>query len=178
MRRRALLLAPPLLTVGACGFRPLYGEAPQGAAASTASGDLAATRVALIADREGQLLRQALVQNLGSDRGAPALYELLVRVQVRREQLAVQQDQTETRNRVSAVAEFVLRPLTPPGDPVTRGRALAVDAFNVGTDQYFAAQLSGEAAVRRLTERLAQDITGQLAAFYARRRATTAARGT
>jgi LPS-assembly lipoprotein len=170
-RRRALLAAPGLLLLGACGFRPLYADAPRGAAANTPSGDLAATRVALIADREGQLLREALTQRLGSDAGSPPLYEVSVRLTVRRDQVGVRQDDTATRNRVTAIADYTLRPLSPPGDPLTRGRSLAVDAFNVGTDQYFAAQLSGEAAVRRLAERLAEDITGQLAAFYARRRA-------
>ncbi len=173
MRRRGLI-ALALLPLGACGFRPLYGDAPAGQAANTASGDLAATRVNLIADREGQLIRRALVQRLGSDRGAPAQYQLSVRVTIRRDQVAVQQDQTETRNRVTAVAEFVLQPVAPPDAIVTSGRAIAVDAFNVGTDQYFAAQLSGEAAMQRIAERLAEDISGQLAAFYARRRQATA----
>jgi len=173
---RAALCALALPLVAACGFRPLYADAGPGRAADTASGDLAATRVALIADREGQLLRRALQQKLGSDRGAPARYELSVVLDVRREQAAVRPDQTETRNRISATARYILRPLAPPGEPLTQGRVLAVDAFNVGRDQFFAAQLSGEAAIERITQRLAEDITGQLAAFYARARAQTARR--
>jgi len=173
-RRRRLLAALPLLALGACGFRPIHGDAPLGRAAPTASGDLAATRVALIADREGVLLRRALVERLGSGGGAPALYQLSVQLVVRRDQLAVRQDQTETRSRVVATAEYVLTPLSPPGDPLVRGRVAATDSFNVGQDQFFAAQLSSEAAMQRLAERLAEDISGQLAAFYARRRASAA----
>lgn len=173
MQRRGFV-ALALLPLGACGFRPLYGEAPSGRPGNSTSGDLAATRVNLIADREGQLLRRALVQRLGSDRGAPAQYQLSVRVTIRRDQVAVQQDQTETRSRVTATAEYVLQPLSPPGTPIKSGQALAADAFNVGTDQYFAAQLSGEAAMQRIADRLAEDITGQLAAFYAQRRQATA----
>lgn len=171
--RRALLASLAPLALAACGFRPLYGEAPQGAAAESASGDLAATRVALIADREGVLLRRALVRRLGSDRGAPARYSLVVRLEIRRDQLAVQQDQTETRNRVTGAARYELSPVGG-GEPIARGQAFAVDAFNVGRNQFFAAQLSGEAAVERIVERLADDITGQLAALYARRRAALA----
>jgi LPS-assembly lipoprotein len=172
--RRRLLAALPLLALGGCGFRPIYADAPRGRAAPTASGDLAATRVALIADREGVLLRRALVDRLGSDRGAPALYRLTVQLVVRRDQVAIRRDQTETRNRVSATAEYVLLPLSPPGDPLLRGRVSASDAFNIGQDQFFAAQLSGEATMQRLVERLAEDISGQLAAFYAQRRAAAA----
>jgi LPS-assembly lipoprotein len=174
MRRRRVLAALPLLAIGACGFRPVHGEAPLGRAAPTASGDLAATRVGLIADREGVLLRRALVERLGSSSGAPALYQLTVQLVVRRDQLGIRQDQTETRSRVVATARYVLTPLSPPGEPLTRGSVFASDSFNVGQDQFFAAQLSGEAAMQRLAERLAEDISGQLAAFYARRRAAAA----
>ncbi|MCU0987483.1 MAG: LPS assembly lipoprotein LptE [Acetobacteraceae bacterium] len=174
MRRRALFRVAPLLALGACGFRPVHGDAPLGRGGPNASGDLAATRVALIADREGVLLRRALVERLGSNTGVPALYQLSVQLAVRRDQVGVRQDQTETRSRVVATAEYVLTPLSPPGDPLVRGRVSAADAFNVGQDQFFAAQLSGEAAMQRLAERLAEDISGQLAAFYARRRAAAA----
>ena len=176
--RRALLAALPLLAaLGGCGFRPIYAESAPGAAADSAAGDLAATRVALIADREGQLLRRALVQRLGSDRGAPARYSLVVTLEIRRNQAAIRQDQTEARNRISATATYELTALDRPGsEPIARGRVLAVDAFNVGRNQFFAAQLSGEAAIERLAERLASDIAGQLAAAYARRRAAMAAR--
>jgi LPS-assembly lipoprotein len=175
--RRALLRALPLALLAGCGFRPLYADAPPGAQAETASGDLAATRVALIADREGQLLRRALVQRLGSDRGVAARYSLVVTLQLRREQVAVRQDQTETRNRITAIATYELTSLTATeAQPIARGRVLAVDAFNVGRNQFFAAQLSGEAALERLTQRLAEDLAGQLASVYARRRAAVAAR--
>lgn len=177
--RRALLAALTPLALGACGFRPIYADAPPGATAESTSGDLAATRVALIADREGQLLRRALIQRLGSDRGAAARYSLAVTLELRREQVAVRQDQTETRNRITAIATYELTSLTAPeAEPIARGRVLAVDAFNVGRNQFFAAQLSGEAALERLSQRLAEDIAGQLASTYARRRAATAARAT
>lgn len=173
--RRALLAALALLALPGCGFRPLYADAPRGAPADTASGDLAGTRVSLIADREGQLLRRALVQRLGSDRGAPARYTLTVTLEVRRDQVAIQQDQTETRNRITAIASYEVRAIGGPDtEPVARGRVFAVDAFNVGRNQFFAAQLSGEAAIERIVERLADDIAGQLAATYARRRAAVA----
>jgi LPS-assembly lipoprotein len=174
--RRALLAALPLLAaLGGCGFRPIYAESAPGAAADTPAGDLAATRVGLIADREGQLLRRALVRRLGSDRGAPARYSLAVTLELRRDQVAIRQDQTETRNRITAIATYELRPLTPPdAEPVARGRVMAVDAFNVGRNQFFAAQLSGEAALERIADLLASDIAGQLAATFARRRAVTA----
>ena len=71
MPRRALLRgAAGLLTlgVGGCGFRPIHGG---GAAAGDAAvgADLAATRVPVIPERFGQLLRRGLQERLSM--GAP-----------------------------------------------------------------------------------------------------------
>jgi LPS-assembly lipoprotein len=174
--RRALLAALPHLgALAGCGFRPIYADSAPGAAAETAAGDLAATRVGVIADREGQLLRRALQRRLGSDRGAPARYSLAVTLEIRREQVAVRPDQTETRNRITGTAAYELRALSPASaEPIARGKVRAVYSFNVGRDQFFAAQLSGEAALERIAEQLATDIAGQLAAAFARRRAVAA----
>ncbi len=162
--RRLIVLAA--LGLGGCGFRPLYDDRPRGEAPSTARA-LAATRVATIPDRQGQILRNAIIQRLGNGPGIAPRHELRVALTIRRELLGVRRDETASRQRVNATAEFTLRPL-PSGDPVFAGRAYAVDAFNIVPNEFFAAQLSGEAAEARVAERLAEDIVAQLAAFYAR----------
>lgn len=160
-----------MLGLGGCGFRPLYDDRPRGEAPTTAQA-LAATRVATIPDRPGQILRNALIQRLGNGPTVPPRHELRVALTIRRELLGVRRDETASRQRVNATAEFTLRPL-PAGDPVFTGRAYAVDAFNIVPNEFFAAQLSGEAAEARVAERLAEDIVAQLAAFYARGAAST-----
>lgn len=164
--RRAALLA----LVGGCGFRPIYADGPAGHGGVAA--ELAATRVALIPERTGQLLRAALNQRLRNGAGAPAQNELRVAVSLTRQGVGVRGDDTASRVRVSAVANYTLTSLGS-REPLVTGRAFAADAFNVMSNEYFASQLSGEAADERLTERLADDIVAQLAAFYARRAAQT-----
>lgn len=169
---RRAALAAALALAGGCGFRPVYADRSGGAgAAGGVAEDLAAIRVALIPERQGQLLRAALNERLGNRTGA-ARHELRVALSITRQALGVRRDETASRVRLAAVASFTLAPL-PSGAPLTTGRSYAVDAFNIATDQYFAAQLSGEAAERRLAERLAEDIVAQLAAFYARRAAAS-----
>lgn len=167
--RRAALLA----LLGGCGFRPIYADPPTepGARGGVAS-ELAATRVALIPERAGQLLRAALNQRLRNGSGSPAQNELRVAVSFTRQGVGVRGDDTASRVRVSAVAAYSLTSLAS-NERLVSGRAFAVDAFNISPNEYFASQLSGEAADQRLTERLADDIVAQLAVFYARRGART-----
>jgi LPS-assembly lipoprotein len=150
-----------------CGFRPIYADRPaEPGARGGVAADLAATQVALIPDRAGQLLRDALNARLRNGSGTPARHELRVGVSITRQ--AVGRDETASRTRLAATANYTLTPL-PSGGPLAAGRSFAADAFNIAPDQFFAAQLSGEAAEQRLAERLADDIVAQLAAFYARR---------
>jgi LPS-assembly lipoprotein len=166
--RRAALLG----LLGGCGFRPIYADGPAapGGRGSVAA-ELAATRVALIPERIGQLLRSALNQRLRNGSAASAQTELRVAISLTRQGVGVRGDDTASRVRVSAVANYVLTALGG-REPLVTGRAFAADAFNLMANEYFASQLSGEAADERLTERLADDIVAQLAAFYARRAAT------
>ena len=167
--RRAALLA----LVGGCGFRPIYADGPAtpGGRGNVAT-ELAATRVALIPERMGQLLRAALNQRLRNGSGTSAETELRVAVSMTSQGVGVRGDDTASRVRVSAIANYTLTALGT-REPLVTGRAFAADSFNLTGAEYFAAQLSGEAAEQRLTERLADDIVAQLAAFYARRAART-----
>jgi LPS-assembly lipoprotein len=166
--RRAALL----VLLGGCGFRPVYADGPAapGGRGSVAA-ELAATRVALIPERTGQLLRAALNRRLRNGAATAAQTELRVAIALNRQGVGVRADNTATRVRVAAVANYTLTALDT-GEALATGRAFAADAFNMMANEYFASQLSGEAADERLTERLADDIVAQLTAFYARRAAT------
>lgn len=167
--RRAALLA----LVGGCGFRPIYADGPAAPdGRGSVAAELAATRVAIIPERMGQLLRAALNQRLRNGSALSAQNELRVAISLTRQGVGVRGDDTASRVRVSAVANYALTALGG-GEPLVTGRAFAADAFNVMSNEFFASQMSGEAADQRLTERLADDIVAQLAAFYARRAART-----
>jgi LPS-assembly lipoprotein len=156
--------------VAGCGFRPIYADRAVAPGVPGVADELAATRVALIPDRPGQLLRAALNRRLRNGADVPVRSELKVALSFSRQAVGVRRDVLASRVRVAAVADYALTAL-PSGEAIASGRAFAVDAFNIAVNEYFAAQVSGEVAEQRLTERLADDIVAQLAVFHARRSA-------
>ena len=175
IRRRALLGgAVGLLALGGCGFRPLYG--PNGAA-EVAAGEpairdqLASTRVALIGERFGQLMRRGLIQRLGTGIGGPrqAVYELRVGPGVLAEGLGVQTDGSATRVRYVGTANWLLVRVGPPIEPLFGGTERAIDAYNIPANQFFAADASREATEQRLAAALAEQIVTRIAVELRRR---------
>ena len=78
MSRRLLAAAGGLALLTGCGFRPLYGARDNGTASPAEQG-LAEISVALIPERSGQLLRQALQARFErSGGGAAKRYDLSV----------------------------------------------------------------------------------------------------
>ncbi len=165
--RRSLLLAP-VLAVAACGFRPLYGT-------SSGTGpqrELAAIDVALLPDRSGQLLREALQQRLDHGEGLAKRYMLSVSYGVAGDSIGIQRDSTATRVREVATASWSLKAMDPAQTVITTGTARALDGVNIIDQQYFAADLEGETATLRVTETVANQIVQQIASFFARRAKT------
>ncbi len=166
-RRAILWIGAGALT--GCGFHPLY--APHGSASGPQL-ELAAIDVALIPDRPGQLLRQALQQRLDRGEALAKRYTLSVSFGIAGEALSIQRDSTATRVRQVATASWSLKALDPAQTLVTNGAARAVDGVNIIDQQYFAADLEGETATKRITETVADEITQQLASFFVRRKTT------
>lgn len=165
-RRQCFALAAALATAG-CGFRPLYGTANGGP-----QRELAAIDVALLPDRPGQLLREALQQRLDHGEGLAKRYMLSVSYGVAGDSIAIQRDSTATRVREVATATWTLKALDPAQTLVTNGTARALDGVNIIDQQYFAADLEGETVTLRLTETVANQIVQQIASFFARRTKT------
>jgi LPS-assembly lipoprotein len=171
-RRRVLALGVGAALSG-CGFQPIYMPTASGNA-GVAQRELAAIQVALIPDRPGQLLRQALQDRLemgGS--GVAHRYDLTVGFGISGEGIAIQQDNVATRVRLVGNASWVLVAQDPGRTTLSNGSARAVDAINIFDTQYFAADLGSEAAQRRLAEALANQITNQLAIFFRKRAAAS-----
>lgn len=102
LSRLSAAAAVPL--VGACGFRPLYGGSSD--SVFIRDNPLAGVSIALIEDREGQILRNFLIDRFqpdGSDQ-----YRLQTTLNISVENLGVAFDSTTTRSRVVVTANFVL----------------------------------------------------------------------
>lgn len=163
------LLVLVSVTLAGCGFHPVY--APSARSVSGVGGDLGQIQVALIPDRSGQLLRQALQQRLDRGDASPKRYELSVGYSIAAEQLGFQIDTSVTRQRLRATGTWTLRALDS-GGVVATGTVRSLDGFDILNQQYFAADIANETALRRLAENVASQITLEVAAFIDRRSAT------
>lgn len=173
LRRRGFLMLGAGSALSGCGFQPVYMPTASGSAGA-AQRELAAVQVALLPDRPGQLLRQALQSRLEmSGSGEAHRYDLAVSFWVSGEGIAVQTDNTVTRVRAIGNAQWRLTAQDPSRTNLSSGFARSVDAFNILDTQYFAADLENDAMYRRVTDALADQITMQLAIYF-RRRATAA----
>ena len=162
--RRMLL---PLLLAG-CGFHPLYGPRGDGPGVSA---ELAQIQVGLIPERSGQLLRESLRTRF--ERGGTAIaprYDLNIIYAISSDGVAIQRDNSTSRVRILARASWALSAQDAKRTQLATGTAQLVDGFNVFVNQYFAADLEREAAERRMSDAIAEDITLQLAAWFDRQK--------
>ncbi len=169
LARRAVLLAASG-AVASCGFHPVY--AVRGAS-SPARHELGLIDVGIIPDRSGQLLRQALQQQLtNSGESLAKRYELSVTFGIASDNVGTQQDTSFTRTRQTGLASWSLKMLDTSSTLVTSGTARALDGVNIIDQQFFEADLASEAAQRRIAEAIAGQITLQLASYFSRHAAT------
>ncbi len=167
--RRSLLLGLAFGLTG-CGFRPVYAVRGK---SSPARHELGLVDVALLPDRPGQLLRQALQQRLTNPSESLAKrYELSVNFGITADTIGIQQDSTPTRIRQTGVATWSLKMLDPASTLVTAGSARALDGVNIIDQQFFEADLAGETVQRRIAETIADQITLQLASYFSQHAAT------
>ena len=167
-RRHALALG---FALSGCGFQPVYMPTASGKA-GVAQRELAAIHVALIPDRPGQELRQALQQRLELSGGdVKQRYDLQVGFSVGGEGIAVLNDNNATRVRLIGTALWTLTAQDSGKTRLSSGFAKAVDAMNILDSQYFALDQENEAVQKRIAESLADQITIQLAAYFRKRAA-------
>ena len=171
LARRSLLLGLASSLAG-CGFHPVYGPLAKGG--GTVRPELAAIYVAVMPERQGQLLRQALQRRFeGADADVTKRYELTGGLVTSNEALGIQSDTSASRVRINGSASWTLTAFGSKPVIVTRGVAKATDGFNINNQQYFALDLENSAAVKRIAETIADQIALDLAVFF-RKRADTA----
>lgn len=161
----ALLIGASLVLAG-CGFRPLYGER---SAASISAPELAAVQVDLIPNREGQLVRNALLDKM-QPRGPAArpLYRLTVGLSIGRESFGLRTDDTATRGSLTMSAGYVLTDLAS-GKPVLNASSRAVSSYNI-LDSDFATVISENDAIRRTANEVSEEIKTRVAIFLSSRK--------
>lgn len=154
-----------LLALTGCGFHPLYG--PQSGSTPSITARMDEIDIGLLANRQGQLLHQALERDLYRD-GAPGFYRYHLRVTYgfSVQAIGIQQDSSNTRNRYIATASWVL---TPEGNrqlAITKGTAQAMDAVNIIDNQYFASTLDAGTMRHQLAREIARQMTTELAIYF------------
>ena len=158
MRRRGLGIVLSIC-LGGCGFRPVYGPQPAG----SGNVELGAIDVPILAERQGQLLRQALVERLERAGGvAPKRYDLVVSYAVTNDGIAIQRDNSSSRNRLTARATWYLVTQDAQRRTVASGIARSVDGYNPIDIQFFSNELEVEGIQRRLAEQVADQMVLQL----------------
>jgi LPS-assembly lipoprotein len=158
MRAAAILLA---LAAGGCGFRPLYAP---GGATNAALKDV---YVDVIANRNGQLLRQALQQRMeGEGSEGSKHYELSVALSFTGEAVGIQGDTSSDRTRYIGTARWTLKQPGDLGTKIVSGSVRSVDGANVIDEQFFYSDLSSEAIQRRMGDNLADQIVERLAEYF------------
>jgi LPS-assembly lipoprotein len=161
------LLALVLAGAAACGFRPLYGER---SAASVSASQLAAIQISLIPDREGQLLRNNLLDRLHPSGPAPRqLYRLDVKLQTSKESYGIRTDETATRANLTMVANYNLIDIAS-GKVLMTSRSRAISSYNI-LESEFATVISERDAVQRTAADLSEEIRTRLAIFLSSRQA-------
>lgn len=169
--RRALLLAA-LGALSACGLRPLYGgdegNPPAGAPGGGVRGDLASIKIATIAERSGQVMRNALLDHLTPE-GEPRqpLYHLVV-TRAESEQTPLRRlDEVAMLQVLSVSANWSLRDVS--GATLISGVSRTTARFDLTRSQP-ATEAARDNARERSARDLAEDIRTRLALYFRQRR--------
>ncbi|HQT66968.1 MAG TPA: LPS assembly lipoprotein LptE [Acetobacteraceae bacterium] len=165
-----IFLIPALLALTGCGFQPLYGNQDQQANGLSVpvAQSLDEIQIGLIPDRTGQILHQALEDDLQRD-GAPTveLYHLTINnYGIGSQVIGIQTDSSATRLRYIANANWTLSPISDPRRILTKGNAQANDAINILDQQYFALSLQDTQVKTTIAREIAEQITAGLAIYF------------
>ena len=161
--RRLILLAS--LALSGCGFQPLYGSNGDGGARVTH--EMQRIYVSNIPERQGQELRLALQEQLGSgSTKAPDGYTLNVSYGVNASVIDIHSDNTAGRYRELGTAHWRLYTVEPSPRFLAEGDVNELDGFNATFEQYFGQTLNDETVRARIAQTLAGSIRQQIAIWF------------
>lgn len=151
MKRIALTLA--LLTLTACGFKPLHSteyRAKQGA-------DLSMVDVQVDNSRLGQLLKAEITDGINPDfRAAKKLYSMRITLAEREIYLFINPDGTSSRGDIEYRTTYQLRRIAD-GTVLHSGRIFRVSSYNMAETADYASFVTEEDARKRGIHELAED---------------------
>ncbi|MDR6775052.1 LPS assembly lipoprotein LptE [Azospirillum sp. BE72] len=160
----ALALGLSAASLSGCGFQPLYGGKGVGAAAADR---LMEVDIASIPDREGQKLRNLLIDNFyPSERPSNPRYRLDVALSASEQKLALQKDATAVRAQLLVNAPYRLTD-TQTGQVVFQSSSRSMISYNT-LEQHYAAIATVQSAYDRALEDISNDITTRVAMYLGR----------
>lgn len=170
-RLRGAALAVALAALGACGFRPLYGDPEVIGTGNNASEELAAVHINTIPDRTGQMLHNNLLDRINAH-GRPGLprYALDITLTETRSNLGFIKDNSATLAQLGIVANYRLVDLKTKA-PLQSGRSRSVTSYNIVTSDFGTLSAEKDARERAVRE-IADDITTKVAVFLSTRKAS------
>jgi len=161
-----ILLGIFFLTLGGCGFDPLYAPSFENHPVSSVQSDLSKIRIDLIADRRGQLLRNHLI-SLITPLGQPKkpLYIVDVTLSESSQALGILKDATFSKSQMAYSAQFKLKDAST-GKVLLSTSTEVIADYNIIKNSEFATVISEQSAQDRSLIQLAQQISRELATFF------------
>jgi len=147
-----LALCLPLALLGGCGLSPMYAGGSQGVVAR----GLSDVQVSSIEGQSGWIVRNALVDRLGSGAGAAPRYRLDVRLDERLQGLGLLADDAVTRERRTLRARYQLVDLGS-GKILLDSTAGADAGIDIVSSEYAVI-----AAEQTALENIAREVAGQM----------------
>ncbi len=163
----AAVLAVFLL--GACGFQPLYATRADGVSLDSRYRDI---EIANIPDREGQELRNALIDRLYKN-GRPVNAPLLLKIgklEIVRSGLGIRKDATATRGETEIQTTVTL--VDRASDKILLKRTIRASGDYNRLNNQYATVVSERYSTDRVLEDIAEIIMTELALYYNRTPAT------
>lgn len=155
--------------VAGCGFRPMYGGAGD---PDDVLGELGEIKVAVIPDRSGQQMRNALMDLL-TPRGASATPRYILEIALDEviNEVAVERTGLATRANLSVEAQFKLVDNSS-GVVVLSDRSFATSSYNLLDTAQFSTLTSEKDARQRTIDRIAREIRTRLGVYFAAQHAS------
>ncbi|MGE4351129.1 MAG: LPS assembly lipoprotein LptE [Bdellovibrionales bacterium] len=152
-----------LLLMSACGFTPIYGS--HGGQTGVVSKALSTVAIENISDRNGQILRNKLIDRMYiHGRPQHPTSHLAISIKSTEQGLGIQKDATTTRSQVNMIATFSLR--DEDGKLLHKGKAHAVASYSKLDAQYGTLASQHDAYERALGE-IGEQIVNNLSLYFA-----------
>lgn len=166
MRNPVLLLLSLLLLISACGFQPLHGT--MGGHEQAVEDAFSRIKIATIPDREGQYLKNALIDSLHRN-GMAQDTDYVLNVMPITESLInldITRESDTTRGQLNLRTSFTLSS-TQQNEAVLTRNLLSTASYNILGSE-FATRVSEENARQNALDELARQIEQQLALYFKR----------